>query len=701
VARLLDKLAGDPAAHDTDSRLLERFAKGRDEAAFETLMRRHGPMVLGVCRRVLDDADSADDAFQATFLVLARKADTIRKRPSVGSWLFGVAFRTSLKARVRAVRRRTHERAIMPPTTTDPHEEIVWRELRPLLDAELDRLPEKYRAPLVLCYLEGKTNEEAARHLGWTKGTVSGRLARARDVLRQRLVRRGLDLTAGALAVVLSQNASTAAVPAPLFQTTLLCAAGHTAPASAAASLSEGVLHMMTFSRVKTLALVLVVAIGFCAAGLVWAYQPVGQGAGSGPKQEVTTRTVRGAELLGTWQVVAVKTPGENVPDKAELEKSRWVFAKDKVTMRMGGESRDASYKTDPSKKPALLDLTILNGPENERKTFKTIYSLQGDELKICLGDPEADRPKDFNADGKTIVFTLKRLSNVQVDKGPRPPDQAPPPKTRAEQYRLIDLERAKAVRAEAAVRVQVLQQRLKQAQAELDAAESQLRIVDANLRKLQEDAAPDAAVRRQSAQNLKKIGIAMHNYHDTNTQGRLPALAIFGQNGRPQLSWRVAILPFLDQDTLYQLFRLDEPWDSDHNKKLLDNMPAVFRSPAAKGKQPTTPYQVFIGKGAPFHGNAGPRLTQFADGTSNTIMVVESARPVPWTKPEELLFDANHDMPKLGGIARDGFQALMADGAVRFFPNATDADTLRAAITHAGGENFGWDKEGRPTLKR
>src|SRR5947209_2361714 len=188
----------------TDGDLLEAFLTRRDEAAFEALLRRHGPMVLGVCRRVLDDADSADDAFQATFLVLARKAESIRKRPSVGSWLFGVAFRTALKARASAVRRRIHERAIMHPATTDPREEIVWRELRPLLDAEMDRLPEKYRAPLVLCYLEGKTNEEAARELGWTKGTVSGRLARARDVLRQRLVRRGLDLTAGALAAVLS-----------------------------------------------------------------------------------------------------------------------------------------------------------------------------------------------------------------------------------------------------------------------------------------------------------------------------------------------------------------------------------------------------------------------------------------------------------------------------------------------------------------
>src|SRR5205807_5832522 len=136
------------------------------------------------------------------------KAETIRKRQSVGSWLFGVAFRTARKARADALRRRTFEKAPMHPPPADPHAEAVWRELRPLLDAELDRLPEKYRAPLVLCYLEGKTNAEAAQQLGWTKGTISGRLARARDLPRKRLVRRGVDAPAGQLVPLMAHNAT-------------------------------------------------------------------------------------------------------------------------------------------------------------------------------------------------------------------------------------------------------------------------------------------------------------------------------------------------------------------------------------------------------------------------------------------------------------------------------------------------------------
>jgi RNA polymerase sigma factor (sigma-70 family) len=690
VVRLLHKIAADPAADDTDVHLLERFTQARDEAAFEGLLRRHGAMVLGVCRRVLDDADLADDAFQATFLVLARKADSIRKRPSVGSWLFGVAFRTSLKARARAVRRRIHERAIMQPATTEPSEEFVWRELRPLLDAELDRLPEKYRAPLVLCYLEGKTNEEAARQLGWTKGTVSGRLARARDVLRQRLVRRGLDLTAGALAAALAQSTATAAVPEPLFRATLLGAAGHTAATGAVASLSEGVIHMMTLNKVRTTALVLLVAVGLGAAGVGWTYQP----GVSGDQKQPPVTVVRPDSLQGTWQLVALSVKGKKPPPE-EIKSMRWMITRDTLAIVVGDEKVEARYKTDPTQKPAALDLTIVKGPENERnKSYKAIYRLQDDELRVCMAE-DGNRPAEFAAGEKAILFTFKRADKVKPDKRAQPPAA---PKTWEEQRRLVEIERAKAVMAEATARVRVLKERLKQAQDQLEQAEAQLRVAEAQLRRLKDDASPDAAPRRQSAENLKKIGIAFHNYHDTLTT--LPARAIYGKDGKPLLSWRVALLPYLDQQELYQQFKLDEPWDSEHNKKLLDRMPEVFRSPAAQTKAPATPYQVFTGQGAPFHEDKGLRLTQFADGTSNTILVVEAGRAVPWTRPDDLAFDVRA-LPKLGGVVKDGFHALMADGAVRFFPNGTDQQVLRAAITYAGGELFSWDKEGRPALKR
>src|SRR5262249_43793015 len=149
---------------------------------FEVLLRRHGPMVYGVCRRVLHDPHETDDAFQATFLVLIRKARSLSQRERVANWLYGVAYRTALKVRTNAARRRTRQETMTDVPATVAEDEVLWRDLRPVLDEELNRLPAKYRIPVVLCYLEGKTFTEAAQELGWPAGTVSGRLARAREL---------------------------------------------------------------------------------------------------------------------------------------------------------------------------------------------------------------------------------------------------------------------------------------------------------------------------------------------------------------------------------------------------------------------------------------------------------------------------------------------------------------------------------------
>src|SRR5262249_5993250 len=158
-----------------DGDLLERFLARRDEEAFAALVGRHGPMVLGVCCRVLGDAHAADDAFQATFLILVRRAGALRGPAALASRLPRGAFRAALKARAREACRRQHERRATPPDSTDPARDAVWRDLRPVLDAALDHLPKQYRAPLVLCYLEGKTQQEAARLLGWRPGTLATR----------------------------------------------------------------------------------------------------------------------------------------------------------------------------------------------------------------------------------------------------------------------------------------------------------------------------------------------------------------------------------------------------------------------------------------------------------------------------------------------------------------------------------------------
>ncbi len=266
VVEYLCSLVDCPSAEESDGHLLERFATRRDQSAFKALMRRHGPLVWAVCRRLLQEPHAAEDAFQATFLVLVKKAGSLRVQRSLANWLYGVAYRTAAKARTTAIRRQAHERRAPTMPTPDPVADLVWQDLRPVLDEELSRLPDKYRAPLVLCYLEGKTGEEAARLLGWTVGTLWGRMARGRELLSGRLARRGVTLSAGLLGTALAQNAvSAAGPPAALLAATaragLLMVGGHALAAGVvspqAASLVKAALHSQLLSKVKAVGAVL------------------------------------------------------------------------------------------------------------------------------------------------------------------------------------------------------------------------------------------------------------------------------------------------------------------------------------------------------------------------------------------------------------------------------------------------------------
>jgi RNA polymerase sigma factor (sigma-70 family) len=260
----------DGATADRD--LLARFAATADETAFEALVRRHGPLVWGVCLRLLADPHDAEDAFQATFLVLARRAAAVGRRELLANWLHAVARRCALKARAVRARRRCHERQVevMPEPCAAP--QSAWEELRPDLDEELARLADKYRLPVLLCYLQGLTRNEAAATLGWPPGTVAGRLARALDLLRRRLARRGLTLAAGALAAALTGRAS-AAVPAhlvravttaaPLVASSGVVAAGVSASVVA---LTQGALKSMTTTK-TILTLAALLGVGLLASG--------------------------------------------------------------------------------------------------------------------------------------------------------------------------------------------------------------------------------------------------------------------------------------------------------------------------------------------------------------------------------------------------------------------------------------------------
>jgi RNA polymerase sigma factor (sigma-70 family) len=280
VVRYLRKLTGaGPAGDQVDRELLERFATGQEETAFAELVQRHGPMVQGVCRRVLRDVHDAEDAFQATFLVLVRKAGSLQERGSVAGWLYTVAYRLALKAKANAWRNQLRERKLDALPAAEAPADSIWWELRPILDEELLRLPEKYRVPIVLCYLEGKTTAEAAHHLGCPLGTVSSRLARARDRLRARLARRGLGLSSGLFVTALTQQGTSAAPPSTLVQTALQAAlsfvpgkAGR-AVSTPAAVLAEGMLKSRWAAGLK-FAAALLLTLGAAGAATAVLLRP-------------------------------------------------------------------------------------------------------------------------------------------------------------------------------------------------------------------------------------------------------------------------------------------------------------------------------------------------------------------------------------------------------------------------------------------
>lgn len=498
----------------TDRQLLEQFLARQApaaEAAFAALVAQHGPMVWNVCRGVLADSHAAEDAFQATFLILVRKASSIRRRETVGAWLFGVARRVAVRAKANMARQRKREcpneetkaASVSPPAR---QEEIDT------LHQEIDRLPEKYRAVVVLCHLEGRTHAEAARLLKCPTGTISVRAARARELLRGRLTRRGVAFPAALVGIALADPSARAAIPVGLAESTIKAAVyladgnAMTARAVPAAvmQLTDGVLRTMTLNKLTiTGACMLVAGIAASSIG-----------------------------LLARGQQSAQDKPGA----------------------------------------PA-----------------------------------------------------------------------------------------ATATKADAA----------------------------------------EQKARRQSNHNLRVISLAIYHAMSSNSQvpfpltakikSRFPTAAI-SKDGKPLLSWRVALLPFLGEKGLYAKFHLDEPWDSANNKPLLDQMPSVYAPVLRRGEsKDSTYYQVLVGRGALFADDQGTLYDDVTDPRSQTLMVVEGAKPVPWTKPEDIPFDSDPEkpLPKLGGQFEDGFHVAFADGSVLFLSKSIDPDTLRGLITRNGGEEI------------
>jgi len=291
----LRQLSASADCNLTDAILLERFLHKHDQAAFAILVKRYGPLVQKVCWRVLHHTQDAEDAFQATFLVLARNAGSIRKRETLASWLHGAAYRTALRAKRDADRRRHHERESQHMHARQPPLDEAWRELQAVLDEEIASLPEKYRIVFVLCCLESKSKPEAAAQLGLKEGTVSSRLAYARKLLQQRLTRRGLTLSAVLGSVAVSETTSPAAIPALLVRATAKAALAFRVPSAEFAgaispritALAEGVSKTMTIAKIKPVTILLLTVSSLAAGAGVLGQRHTARQAPAAPPQSL------------------------------------------------------------------------------------------------------------------------------------------------------------------------------------------------------------------------------------------------------------------------------------------------------------------------------------------------------------------------------------------------------------------------------
>jgi RNA polymerase sigma factor (sigma-70 family) len=431
-----------------DAQLLHRFIANRDESAFATIVRRHGGMVMGVCRRLLRSPHDAEDAFQATFLILVRKAASIAQRELLANWLYGVAYKTALKARATTLRCHSKEKQLPSiPERAAEDRGTCCEELLALLDQELSRLPEKYRSVIVLCDLDGKTRREAAEMLGCPEGSLSSRLARARALLAKRLARQGSAISSGLLAGSLAQESASANVPARVFssivQSATAFAAGNAAMSVVSPKVTvlvEGVMKGMVLSKLRTGMIWLALGLTVLGTGSAIYQKTLAQTQPSEPaKGNTSPSSSRDGKLpetrpkvdlkndllalQGKWAVVSEMSDGDEPP--AEILKQVFaVFDGNIFTFRPGfsfhvrndgkiGYSIDANADEFPfhlkqGARHKELHFTAVDAESKEHTVF-AIYKLDGDKLTLCIGDPNG---RGDPAGLRPMEFTGKKGSN-------------------------------------------------------------------------------------------------------------------------------------------------------------------------------------------------------------------------------------------------------------------------------------------------
>ncbi len=522
MSNLRTLVAGHGLKEQGDGELLRAFARTGNQEAFAVLVKRHGPLVLAQCRRVLRQTEDAEDAFQATFVMLARQAAALAKRDSVTGWLHGVALRLSLNARRAALRRRAHEGQVTCMSPSTPEREASWREVQILLDKEIQRLPDSLREPFILCTLNGESHATVARRLSIKEGTVKSRLAEARKRLQQHLSRRGVELSAVLGAVAVASETATATAPIGLMAKAVEAGVA----AAVSGGLPEGVVSAGAAVLVKGMVTSMMLKKIVLGAALV-----------------ITAAGALGVSIAG------IGTHASKAPSTVNRESAVENAAREKPVPTGTAEVQEATQKVE----------------------------------------------RDGKADQK------------------------------------------------------------------------------------------------KSADNLNRIGRAMHSYHDDFRH--LPPWAIMSNDKKPLLSWRVAILPYLGQGALFREFKLDEPWDSTHNKKLLARMPDLYSPPGINTTEPfSTFYQVFVGPGTAFEGPQGIPIQTITDGSVNVVMVAEAGEPVPWTKPKDLPYQRNKALPKLGGIFGGEFFAVACDGSVHAIRRDPDSRLMHFFIQRDDGNPFDLD---------
>jgi RNA polymerase sigma factor (sigma-70 family) len=420
-------------AGPTDGELLELYRTGHEEPAFEALVRRHAAMVWGVCRRILGNVHDAEDAFQAVFLVLVRRAGSIRPAHMVGNWLHGVAYRTAMNAKANRSRRKSYEARCRP-------ERMVKSAptLDSLLDQELDQLSANYRAVLVLCDLEGKTRKEAARQLGCPEGTVAGRLARARVLLAKRMRRHGLTVSGAALALELAQSAASAMVPAALVIGTLKLSTVFALGTSVGGlppnvlTLTKGVLKAMLIDKLKVafvLAVVVLAGLVGTATNLpmrsVAAAEPDAAAAQSprAPSPSAQPREPEAGDpkkprsdsdpaLQGIWSLQRVLRDGKaHTPNGAVT----LVVTNNYMIWQEPSNERAIAYKVNTAKSPRHIDLTLLEPGRQQGDRVLGVYAILADTLVIHESDGMRPRDTNFNGTMGSTVCIYRRVGDIST----------------------------------------------------------------------------------------------------------------------------------------------------------------------------------------------------------------------------------------------------------------------------------------------